>query len=190
MIYGPPFPGRIPFVSHAVREIRNKLPEIISGMKSPPSLQYVNKLDEISKAWEKEKFSSDEFLLTSPTSDEDLPSGSIPVPRKLFQEINNLVKEHIDAREKPIDAARRLFLGTSQAMLDLGDNLRPVLHQWLEVTEWFMKKAHDSGRVDNDINAREFQNQFELFETTLGALLRGFFTTVGELDEILEEANS
>ncbi len=190
MIYGPPFAGRTRFVSYAVREIRNRLPDIISGVKDRPAVQYVNKLDEISQAWEKAGFPSDGSLPISFTSSEMPPSSSIPIPRKLFQRISALIKEHNEAREKPIDSAKRLFSGTTQDNLDLGDSLRPVVNQWLTITDWFMRKVHDSGRVDNGIDAREFNKKFELFETSLGALLRGFFATVEELDEILEDANS
>jgi hypothetical protein len=189
MIYESPFPGRTRFVSYAIREIRNRMPDIISGVKGPPALQYVNKLDEISKAWEKTGFPSDGSLPISFTSSEKLPSSSILVPRRLLQRISALIKEHNDAREKPIDAAKRLFSGITPENLDLGDSLRPVVNQWLTVTEWFVRKVHDSGRVDNDIDAEEFESKFEVFEISLGALLRGFFTTIEELDEILEDAN-
>jgi hypothetical protein len=64
------------------------------------------------------------------------------------------------------------------------------VHQWLDVTEWFVKRVHDSGTQDISIDEGEFVHRFELFETTLGALVRAFFKTVEGLDEVLEDANS
>jgi hypothetical protein len=60
----------------------------------------------------------------------------------------------------------------------------------LDVTGWFMGKAHDNGSQDKDVAPEELSRRFELFEATLGALARGFFKTIEGLDEILEDANS
>jgi len=80
-------------------------------------------------------------------------------------------------------------LGPDRELSEISEALRPVIDQWLNITDWFMRKAHDSGKADSDVDIREFRRQFDVFEATLGALLRGFFATIGELDEILEETN-
>ena len=189
MIHWPSFPGRVRFVSHAVRDIGNRLPEIISGMRDAHNVQYVNKLDEISKVWEKEGFPLDGSLPISVTKGEKLPSDSIPIRHKVFKKISTLIKDHNDGRQRPVDKAKRLFLGPDREPSEISEALRPVIDQWLNITDWFMRKAHDSGKTDNDVDIREFRRQFDIFEATLGALLRGFFATIGELDEILEETN-
>jgi len=190
IIYIPLFPGRVRFVSHAVREIRNRLPEVISGFRSNPTVQYKNKLDEISKIWKRNGLPIDGSLPQTIAKSEESLSDSIPLPKILYGRISRLVKDHDEARQKPIDAAKRLFSGTTQEDLDLGNNLRPVVDQWLSITKWFVKNAHDSGTVDNDVDQQEFRKNFEIFETTLGALLKGFFATIEDLDEILEDTNS
>jgi hypothetical protein len=190
MIYGPVFPGRVRFVSHAVREIRNRLPEVISGFRNKPGLQYKSRLDVISRAWNKNGLPMDGSLPQAITETERNLSDSITLPKIVFREIGKLIKEHNDAREKPIDSAKRLFTGTTEEDVALENNLRPVLDQWLDVTEWFVKKAHDSGQADGSVDPRLLQEKFEIFETTLGAILGSFFSTVEDLDEILEEANS
>jgi hypothetical protein len=53
-----------------------------------------------------------------------------------------------------------------------------------------VKRVHDSGAQDISIDEADFVYRFELFEMTLGALVRAFFRTVDGLDEILEDANS
>jgi len=189
MIHGPSFPGRVRFISHAVRDIGNRLPEVISGVRNAHNVQYVNKLDEISNMWERAGYPLDGFLPISVTEGEKLPSDSIPIPHKIFRKISALIKDHNDGRQRPVDKAKRLFLGPDRELSEVSEALRPVVDQWLNITDWFMRKAHDSGKTDNDVDIREFRGQFDIFEATLGALLRGFFATIGELDEILEEAN-
>lgn len=190
MTYGSSFPGRTRFVSHAVREIRNRLPEIISGSRSSYTVQYKNRLDEIPRGWEKAGLPLDGSLPLSVTDAEIRTSNSETIPRQLFLEIGTLIREHNNARQKPVDTAKRLFLGATSEDPGMLDSLRPVINQWLDVSEWFVKKVHDSGGADDDFDADEFRDKFEVFETTLRALLRSFFATVEELDEILEDTNS
>ncbi len=190
MIFGSEFPGRTRFVAHAVREIRNRLPDAITGPRKGGTAQYINRLDDIAKHWRKAGFSLDGTIHASITEVEAVPSTDIPVPHQLFQKLTILVKEHVEAREKPEEAAIRLFEGIAPENQNLRNSLRPIVHQWLNVTEWFVQKAHDSRARDSDFDAIEFRKRFELFETTLGALVGGFFKTVEGLDEILEDANS
>ena len=84
----------------------------------------------------------------------------------------------------------RLFEGVAPENEQFRDGLRPTVLQWLEITGWFVGRVHDSGLQDDAIDSREFQSQFERFEAILGALVRGFYTTQRELDDILEAANS
>lgn len=51
LMCGIPLPGRVRFISHAIREIRNRLPEVVSGIKTGGRLDYVNSLDEIGRVW-------------------------------------------------------------------------------------------------------------------------------------------
>ena len=53
-----------------------------------------------------------------------------------------------------------------------------------------MRRAHDSGMRDEDFPEDEFVQKFGLFERTLGNLIGGFFVSVEELDEILEDTNN
>jgi len=190
MVYGQIFPGRVRFVSHAVREIRNRLPDVISGFSHRPGVQYKNKLDEISKVWDRAGLPTDGTLPLNIAEPEGPISDSITLPKMVFGRISKLIKDHNDAREKPIDSAKRLFAVRTGEDVAIGDNLRPVVDQWLDVTKWFVKKAHDSGQVDSSVDPLLLQENFEIFETTLGAILGSFFSTVEDLDEILEKANT
>lgn len=191
ILFSDGFPGRVRFVAHAVREIRNRLPDAIAGPKKSNPLQYVNRLDVIGKKWQQEGFPIDGSQPFKVMADDALPATTdIPIPRSLYSKIALLVREHIQAREKPYEAARRLFQAIDPNNQDAEATLGPRIQQWLECTRWFVKRAHDNGSTDDQVDAQEMQMQFENFEATLFALVRGFFKTLEELDEILEDANS
>jgi hypothetical protein len=190
MVIDGKLPGRTRFVAHAVREIRNRLPDVIAGTITGGRVQYPGRLDAMAEEWKKAGFSVDGSPPTIVTGQQDLPSADVPIPLRLFLNVASLIRDHTKAREKPLEAALRLFGAISPANQQLRDNLRPTIQQWLDVTEWFVKRVHDSGTQDGAIDGTRFQEHFELFEITLAALVRGFFKTVKDLDEILEDANS
>src|SRR6266511_1972358 len=53
LLYVNLLPGRVRFISHAVREIRNRLPGVISGEEGSQYLHYKNRLDDLAKLWHK-----------------------------------------------------------------------------------------------------------------------------------------
>lgn len=192
LMFVTPMPGRIRLIAHAVREIRNRLPDVISGAKSGATLQYKNRLDDVTKAWLRGGLPTDGSFpnTTLGLGGEPPETPDIPIDRRVFMEVSRLVKDHVAARQRPEEAAIRLFEAIAPENRPLRDSLRPIIRQWLSITEWFVARAHDSGQTDADYDEREFRAKFELFEAALAALVRGFFITVKELDEILEDTNS
>jgi hypothetical protein len=186
-------PGRVCFVSHAVREIRNRLPDAISGVKGGGRLDYPSRLDEISQLWEQSGLPVDGSPATVSMMAGDpnvTMTTELPMDRTLSSKIGRLVGDHKAARDKPDDAALRLFVAVAPENAASKDSLRPIIREWKHVTDWFYQRAHISGRVDADCDAAEFARNFEHFERILGALVRGFFSTAEGLDAILEDTNS
>jgi len=190
ILFSDAFPGRVRFIAHAVREIRNRLPDVIAGPKTNKRLDYVSRLDTLAKKWQEAGFPKDGSQPIKVTAGDALPVTDIPIPRSLYSKIESLVRDHIKTREKPPEAARRLFQAIDSKNQNAESALRPRIQQWLECTKWFVAQVHDNGSTDERIDAKEIQKQFEIFETTLSALVREFYKTLEELDEILEEANS
>ena len=185
-------PGYSRFVAHAVREIGNGLPSAISGSTSRKQLPYKDRLDVIVEKWEKFGFPTDGTLAgLRPTSDW---VGSRPadfvVPLKLIRLFAKLIADHAQTRERPIDAAEKLFIGIEPESRKFKDALRPTITQWLELIRWFVTKTHDNGSVDAELDGPALRRNFELFEIALTAMAQQFFATTDALDEILEEANS
>jgi hypothetical protein len=178
--------GHVRLIAHSVREIRNRLPDYVSKVKSGGRLDYATRVDSITKVWVQSG------LLPRDFSTAGLPpvDSTVAVPREAAKPVLELLRDHELARIKPADTARRLFVGAAPENADLIETLEPVVQQWLGVTNWFMKRAHDDGRCDAECPRDELERQFGLFEKTLMAIVRQFYTAVDELDEILEDANS
>jgi len=188
------FPGRVRFVCHAVRDIRNRLPDVIAGPKAGGPLQYKNRLDDIVKIWKQHGLPLDGSLppikVTEAESMPSISNNGVPVPRPVYMKVANLMRDHVRTRETSKEAAERLFQAIDPKNRTLEATLKPRIDNWIRSTEWFVERAHDRGQTDAEMGREELRKRFEVFEYTLSAMLREFFKTVGELDEILEEANS
>ena len=179
------FPGKEIFVAHAVREIRNRLPDHIIGVRIRKRVEYVNKLDSIVKEWERIGISLDGTLPLNLIDGGQIPSDRIELPRKLYIEITSLLREHKDSRETKKDVAIRLFEGIAPENKGLGHTLQPILTQWLDEKYSFVGIAHGES-----ITEKELMIRFENFENIMAGLIRGFFKTLKGLDEILEDTNN
>jgi hypothetical protein len=179
-------PAHVRLIAHSVREIRNRLPDYVSKVKSGGRLDYTGRIDNITKTWMRIG------LLPSDLITAGLPpiDTSVAVPREAATLVLELLRDHELARAKPADTARRLFTSAAPENADVIETLEPVVQHWIDVTNWFMRRAHDDGRCDGDCPRNDLEHQFALFEKTLMAIVRQFYTAVDELDQILEDANS
>jgi hypothetical protein len=179
-------PAHVRLIAHSVREIRNRLPDYVSKVESGGPLNYKGRVDDIIQVWRRAG------LLPSDLTTAGLPTvdTTMAVPRAAAAAVLKLFRDHELARAKPAETARRLFTSLAPENADAIDTLEPVVQHWIEVTHWFMKRAHDDGRCDAECPRDELERQFALFEKTLMAIVRQFYTAVDELDQILEDANS
>jgi hypothetical protein len=83
LIFEVPLPGHARFVAHAVREIRNRLPFVISGSKSSGNLDYKGRMDQIIERWKGAGFSTDGRIAGLPagSSSAEPKPEEIPMPR-------------------------------------------------------------------------------------------------------------
>jgi len=182
LLYANPLPGRVRFIAHAVREIRNRLPDAIAGPTKSRRLDYTSRIDAIVKL-------SGARTLIAEIGDTAAPlNPTVNIDRKLARKIADLFQDHLTTRAKPLDAARRLFQ-TVAPENTVGETLTPVLQHWINTTEWFMALTHDNRRTDNECPAQELQHRFTLFESAIAAVIKPFFETLEDLDAILEDAN-
>jgi len=190
MLFSNNFPGRVRFVAHAVREIRNRLPDVVAGQRTGNHLDYVSRIDNLANEWQRHGLPTDGSILIDILPNEISPAGKyVKIHENIYKEVANIVRDHLETREKPYEAAKRLFEAVDPSNKNAEATLRPRITRWRKISEWFMRRAHDSGSTDDLTDIEELRRQFEIFESALVALTGEFFATVEELDEILEEAN-
>jgi len=187
----PPIPGCSRFIAHAVREISNRLPDVLTGHPTSSNrLDYVNRFDNLVKLCECKRIPLDDSIPVSvDIADSEPRPDSILVPHEIYLEVVRLLKDHKDTRKKPLEKAFIVFSELAPENSDLIDAMRPVLLQWKKIGDWAVGRAHDSGRTDAELLNEVFQNFIE-FEQILASLIRQFFATMEDLDAILEEANA
>ena len=93
ILYSPSIRGKARFVAHAVHEIANRLPEIITGIKNA-RFEWQNKLDGVVKRWEQSGFLLDGTLPTVTASQLDPAVADLPMPRNVIQDIASLLSEY------------------------------------------------------------------------------------------------
>jgi hypothetical protein len=176
LLFGQRVAGLSRFVSHAVREVRNRLPGVVSGIVASGRLDYKRRIDDLAALWKK----SGVILETKPSEDGKRPSAThasdVVLPRRVARKVKNLITDHEATRLRPQDAALKLFEGIAPSNQMFRDGLRPMVLQWMQVCDWFMERTHESGYTDADIELPEFENNFELFESTSLAIVRGVST--------------
>jgi hypothetical protein len=186
MLHEERVPGHRRIVAHAMREIGNRLPGIV-GDEVRGRLQYTNRLDALQKKWVQwgpSRLSDGSWPSLPDTADH------VAVDVRLIRMVVELIDDHAEARERPTERARRLFRAASDGE-GPHPGLGPAVDQWVDLTRWAVSKTHiPSGPNPKDIDVAELRAKFELFEDTLVALLGTFYTTVEELDAILEAANA
>lgn len=194
LVCGPHVPGRVTLISHAVREICNRLPDAVSRIEGDGRLDYVHPMERIAEEWERAGLGYEasvpvgrELAAASPSA---ATTTDVSIPSHIYVLIARLVGAHKRARAKPMGTARRLY----KSVLPEGEEPTPaLLKQWNDVREWFVGNTHDNGRVDAEVDFSGLQQQFALFERSLLALARedrrDFYRNMDEIDAFLEDAN-
>jgi hypothetical protein len=178
------FPARARLIAHAVREIRNRLPDAVAGPRSGGRLDYKNKMDGLARAWDRAG------VVTSPLVKRDEENRAavdrkVALPVRLVRKIEKLISEHKNVRERKKEKAWRLIQVAAPETAGARQHLEACAYHWYQVTEWFVGIAK-GGTTDE----ATLESNFEHFEALLTSVLGHFFEAVDGLDEILEDANA
>jgi hypothetical protein len=178
------FPGRTHFISHAVRDLANGLPFALDQQLDGTLVQYANHLNNIEKEWKSPKQVLDQ---ASPNAD------VFAITMKVAKQIDNLIEEHRQSRQRP-DRYELLFRAlTRKAPLAVSLDARTV-EAFKNTSRWFVELAHFRRKPVSPVDESTFVWKFEEFERAIYVLVEslsegGFFAGIGELDEILQQAN-
>src|ERR1700679_2804132 len=90
LLFGRRVAGFSRFVSHAVREIRNRLPGVVSGTGSSGRLDYTSRIDDLGAQWKKARIS----VGAKPSEDgkavSAVEASEVVLPRKVARRIESL----------------------------------------------------------------------------------------------------
>jgi len=106
--------------------------------------------------------------------------------------LDELVREHLAARERPYPKAYRLYEACAPENELLRSAYRPVVDEWVTTIRWFMELAHDNGQPDSATDIGHLRGRFERFEEFLMNLsaVVPFYDDLSEIDAILDATNS
>lgn len=172
------FPGRLHFISHAVRDIADRLVFVLDGELSGSRVNYENHLDNIVQMW------PTNGLMGSSTT----PQDSVSIPITVFKRLDRLLEEHRQRRRRRSNQ-QLLFETLTRNDLLPGALNRRLINAFEQEREWFMGRTHLRKERPKDVPEAELQYHFRQFERMLHSFVGDFFTTIGDLDDILQEAN-
>jgi hypothetical protein len=155
------FPGRIVFVWHAIREIRNRLPDALAGEVASSSLQYRELADAIQRCWIEDGWPNDGAIaLTDPSEPLDSGPARHEVSRDLLLAVGRLVAGHAAIADRNQANAQRLFEAVAGSAAPAY-----VVRTWLHGARQAHKLAHVQNKpVDPDDEA-SLESEFAAFET-------------------------
>lgn len=190
LLFGRPMPGYAYFVCHGVREIGNRLPDVVLRTATCSRLEYKDHVETIARLWARGHMSDALTVGVGESSDPlRTPTTRIAAPRELVERIGELVDAHTAVRETNADRARRFFEYFVSPERVGADVIAAKARQWRATINWFVDRVHL--RVDDPIVVThdELLSHFDAFETPLASLFTGFYETLDKIDAILDEAN-
>jgi len=172
------FPGRGRLICHAVREIRNRLPDAVAGKGTSNRLDYRQEIDKLADAYERSGFGS--VRKQSKQTGEEQQSG-----REVFVLLEQIIKENEKVKPTKEQNAKRLLIEIEPDNKQWQQSLVPVVEKWIEETEWFVQRAH----VGKQIDGNKLVERFMAFEEVLLSLVGYFYEGQQELENLVEETN-
>jgi len=171
------FPARVHIIGHIVRDICNRLPDLVGSVKREGHVQYAQELDRIKKMWP----GIDEYARGAKPGPED----RIELPWKVVVAIDALLKQ----RRKNKDIILDMFVSVAGANEAERQQLEPMRDEFTSIHKWFLRLTHLTN-TPLTVDEHKLLQEFDKFEQIALCLLRRFFETADEIDELLQEANA
>jgi hypothetical protein len=186
MAVDPTFPGRVWFVAHGLRDIRNRLPDALAGSVKQARTEYKDLAERVAQCWMEDGLPADG---SSPFAAASEPSPVGPqrldVSAALVDAVGELVAGHLAIGPRKEDSARRLFDAVAG-----GPVPDYVVTAWLQATNRAERFAHLRNRPVTPEQEREFFDEiFPACEDALVAMASRSYENMDALDEILDAAN-
>ena len=180
------FPGRVHYIAHSIREIRNRLPDAIDGTLKLPMSNYPHYVEEVQRQWIDQGFAPDGV---APSLDSSVTSGStrdeVAVSAEFLGSVAELVLEHSRVTVGREELEERRF----EAMCGPGPHPRYVLDGLRRATDSIHKFAHVGDKPLAPAAEDEWTDRFSAFEDFLMMISRGVTENFDAADDFLKSAN-
>jgi len=175
------FPGSGRFICHAVREIRNRLPETVAGKFDVEHLNYRDEVVGLAKAWENAGLGG-VYEKQETTGEVEF---SQRIPREVSIRIEQLLEKHKKVAYTNREKMRMLLVELEPENKTLQGSLSPVVDALFRETEWFVDRAH----VGKEIDKSELFEHFQRYEQALYSLIGYFYEGMDDIERIAKTAN-
>ena len=181
------FPGRVHFIAHAVREIRNRLPDAIDGSLVLPKPKYPKYVGKLRRRWVDEGFPVDG---AGPSMGEPTEAAAATGGRMVSSEFLAAVGSLI-AHDTELEAGREaLKTPRFEALAGPGPHPRHVSKRWRDASRSAEQFAHARDKMLPPDADRQWTANFLVFEQFLMVISKRAQENIADLDELLREANS
>ena len=184
------FPGRVHFAAHAMREIANRLRDVLIGTDAKPP-QYEPLVRVVSERWQDEglPIGNRRALrdLASPSASGPVIDG---VSERLLSAVAKLVDKHAGAPPTNRERIRHLFYTVcGSGNPPATDVVERWVKSWMNVTERGVALAHVRTEPLGSDAEVEITTMFLAFEKSIMAIANRSFENLDALDRLLETAN-
>lgn len=181
------FPGRVHFIAHSIREIRNRLPDALNGDMERTQVDYRRLVDEVHQLWTDSGFPRDGSgpTLTERLQPSPATTGAV-VPAELATAIAELMKQHSEAEANKGDLEALRF----EALAGPGPHPRYVSDGWKRTHRLVQKFAHAWNRELPQEADADWIDRFLASERFLIVISKRAQENIADLDGLLREANS
>lgn len=179
-----PFPGRVHFICHAVRDIYRHLPTTL-GVRSlaRPAEVFPNMAKELAIAWNSDN------SVRAPSRIDGITSGVV-VSRRVFKCAERIVIKSNELNEQN-KVGKNLAIALFRS-LDLreGHHIAPWIFEAFNAEYgFFVQRAHLAVSIDKVLTDEGLLEHFESFERAFHSLVGPYFSGKEELDAILKSTN-
>lgn len=180
-----PLEGWPHFVSHAVREISTRVPDLVRGAAGARGPDANTHMNQIARAWERHGLPIEAVEVPLEGDPGQPPTLAVEIPHGAVKIITNAIREH-STREsmstKLRDAARMRARGADKAWLDRWAD------EWTRSHNWAVGHAH-ARLAPMEVSLEDYREEFRRFEATIAGLLGDIVTNKEGLNAVLAEAN-
>ena len=181
------FPARVHLIAHAIREIRNRLPDALDGALQLPKSKYPKYVGKLYERWVEEGLPTDG---SGPSMDESAEATSTAVGYVVSSEFISAVGVLV-AHHTELEAGRdALRMPRFEALAGPGPHPQHVWKGWRDASRSAERFAHARNEMLPPGADGKWTANFLAFERFLLVISKRAQENIADLDVLLREANS